>query len=87
MRLDDPTLPPLQCMIGKWANGGVGIWNLREDFPLRINGSPVTTARLSPGDVLNIGRSRFVFSCEAIEAGFQFRGARFPRHALLPAGR
>jgi hypothetical protein len=62
--LDDPTLPPLQCMIDDGNGGGAILWNLREDFPLYVNGNHVTKAKLSHGDVLLIGQRRFVFSCE-----------------------
>jgi hypothetical protein len=60
--LDDPTLPPLQCMIER-VPGGVAVWNLREDHPLYVNRKEVTRARLSNGDVLTIGQNRLVFSC------------------------
>jgi hypothetical protein len=63
--LADPTLPPYQCMIGEGADDGAVVWNLRDDFPLYVNGRRVTKAKLFPGDILTIGQNRFVFSCEA----------------------
>lgn len=65
IQLDDPTLPPYQCMIGEGADDGVVVWNLRDDSPLYVNGHRVNKAELFPGDILTIGQSRFVFSCEA----------------------
>jgi pSer/pThr/pTyr-binding forkhead associated (FHA) protein len=63
VQVDDPMLPPYQCMIDKWGDGGV-VWNLRDDFPLYVNNRRVTKTELSAGDIVNIGRNRFVFSCE-----------------------
>jgi hypothetical protein len=63
--LDDPTLPPYQCMIGKGADDGAVVWNLRDDFPLYVNSRRVTKTELVPGDILTIGQNRFIFSCEA----------------------
>jgi pSer/pThr/pTyr-binding forkhead associated (FHA) protein len=65
IRLDDPTLPPYQCMIGERTDDGAVVWNLRDDFPFYVNGGRVTKTELFPGDILTIGQSRFVFSCEA----------------------
>ena len=39
IQLDDPTLPPLQCMIDERADGVVFVWNVREDFPLTLMGT------------------------------------------------
>lgn len=74
IELDDPALPPFQCLIGKGPHGGANIWNLRVECPLYINGSSVTKASLSPGDLLAIGQSRFVFSCETANAVVRFPG-------------
>lgn len=65
VQLDDPMLSPHQCMIGKRADGGTMVRNLSDDFPLYVNGGRVTKAELSPGDILTIGRNRFVLSYEA----------------------
>jgi hypothetical protein len=66
IQLDDPTLPPYQCLIGTGADDGAVVWNLRDDFPLYINNHRVTQAKLVPGDILTIGQSRFTFSCEVV---------------------
>lgn len=65
IQLDDPTLPPFQCMIGERADDGAVVWNLKDDFPIYVNGGRVSNAELFSGDILTIGQSRFVFSCEA----------------------
>ena len=86
IQLDDPTLPPFQCMIGERADDRAVVWNLREDFPIYVNGEPVSTAELVPGDILTIGQSRFVFSCEEVDMGLEYRGtAHHQRAALLAA--
>ncbi len=83
--LDDPTVPPLQCMISKSADGGTVLWNLREDFPLYVNGRQVTVTELSPGDILHIGQRRFVVSCEEIDAGLNHSGKARPKRAAMLA--
>ena len=65
IRLDDPTLPPYQCMIDERADDGAVVWNLRNDSPLYVNGRRVTKAELFHGDILTIGQNRFVFFDEA----------------------
>jgi len=69
--LDDPRVPPLLCMISESADGGAVICNLREDFPLYVNGYRVTETELCHGDMLHIGQRRFVFSCEEVEKGLK----------------
>jgi pSer/pThr/pTyr-binding forkhead associated (FHA) protein len=83
--LDDPMVPPLQCMISKSADGGTVLWNLREDFPLYVNGRRVTVAELSSGDILTIGQRRFVFSCEEAEKGLKHSGTARPKRAAMLA--
>jgi hypothetical protein len=70
--LDDPSLPPLQCMIEESAWGQAVIWNLREDFPLYVNGDQVTSAKLCDGDVLTIGRNHFAFSTKKPDGNVDF---------------
>jgi pSer/pThr/pTyr-binding forkhead associated (FHA) protein len=65
IQLDDPALPPYQCMIDGLAGDGAVVWNLRNDFPLYVNGRRVDKAAMFPGDILTIGQNRFVLSCEA----------------------
>jgi hypothetical protein len=65
IQLDDPTLPPFQCMIGEEADDGAFVLNLRNDFPLYVNGRQVMRADLLHGDILTIGQNRFAFLCEA----------------------
>jgi pSer/pThr/pTyr-binding forkhead associated (FHA) protein len=72
--LDDLTLPPFQCMIDEQADGVAVLWNLQNDFPLCVNGRLVTKANLLSGDILTIGQSRFVFSCEEVGIGFKCLG-------------
>ena len=38
IRLEDADLPPFQCMIGQDDARGLVVWNLRPDFPVRVNG-------------------------------------------------
>lgn len=66
IQLDDPTLPPYQCIIDERPGDGAVVLNLRDDFPLYVNGGRVSETKvLFPGDILTIGQNRFVFSCEA----------------------
>ena len=49
-------------MIGEGADdSGAVVWNLRDDFPLYVNGRRVTKAKLFPGDILTIGQNRLFF--------------------------
>ena len=50
IQLDDPALPPYQCVIGRGADDGVVVWNLREDFPLYVNGRRIMEAQLLLGE-------------------------------------
>ena len=83
--LDDPTLPPLQCMIDEKNDGGAVLWNLREDFPLYVNGNQVAKAELSSGDILHIGQRRFVFSSEEVEKGLKHSRMARRKRAATPA--
>ena len=65
IQLDDPTLPPFQCMIGEEADDSAFVLNLRNDFPLYVNGRQIMRAELLHGDILTIGQNRFAFLCEA----------------------
>lgn len=69
IQLDDPTLPPYQCMIDEGADDGAVVLNLSDVFPLYVNGGRVSKAELFPGDILTIGQSRFIFSFEAAMHG------------------
>jgi pSer/pThr/pTyr-binding forkhead associated (FHA) protein len=66
IQLDDSTLPPFQCMIGEFADGGIVVWSLRNDYPVYVNDRRVAKAKLFDGDELKIGQSRFILSCEDI---------------------
>lgn len=81
--LDDPTLPPFQCMIDEGADGVAVLWNLRNDFPLYVNGRLVTKVNLLSGDILTIGERRFVFSCEEVGTGFKCLGLARQKSAVL----
>jgi pSer/pThr/pTyr-binding forkhead associated (FHA) protein len=83
--LDDLTLPPFQCMIDEGADGVAVLWNLQNDFPLYVNGRLVTKANLLSGDILTIGQSRFVFSCEEVGIGFKCLGLALQKSAVLAA--
>lgn len=85
--LDDPRVPPLQCMLSESVDGGAVICNLREDFPLYVNGRRVTEAELFHGDTLHIGQRRFVFSCEEIDAALKHSGKARPKRAAMLANR
>ena len=81
--LDDLTLPPFQCMIDDGADGVAVLWNLRNEFPLCVNGSLVTKATLADGDILTIGQSRFVFTCEEVGIGLKYLGSALQKSAVL----
>jgi hypothetical protein len=81
--LDDPILPPFQCMIDEGADGVAVLWNLQNDFPLYVNGHLVTKANLLSGDILTIGQSRFVFSCEEVDTGLKYLGSALQKSAVL----
>jgi hypothetical protein len=83
--LDDLTLPPFQCMIDEGADGVAVLWNLQNDFPLYVNGHLVTKANLLSGDILTIGQSRFVFSCEEVGIGFKCLGLAHQKGAVVAA--
>jgi len=83
IELDDPTLPPFQCMIDEQTDGVAVLWNLRNEFPLYVNGSRVTKAVLADGDILTIGQNRFVFSCEEVDTGFKYLGSACRKSAAL----
>ena len=86
LTLDDPTLPPFQCMIDEQTDGVAVLWNLRNDFPLYVNGSRVTKATLADGDIVTIGQSRFVFACEEVNPGLKYlESARQKSSALAVA--
>ena len=82
--LDDPTVPPLQCIICELADGIV-LRNLRADFPLYVNGYRVTETELCHGDMLHIGQRRFVFSCEEVEKGLKHSEKARPKRAAVLA--
>jgi FHA domain len=83
--LDDLTLPPFLCMIDEGADGVAVLWNLHNDFPLYVNDRLVTKANLLSGDILTIGESRFVFSCEEVGTGFKCLGLPRQKSAVLAA--
>ena len=83
--LDDPTLPPFQCMIDEGADGVAVVWNLQNGFPLCVNGRLVTKTNLLSGDILTIGQSRFVFSCEEVGIGFKCLGLARQKGAAVAA--
>ncbi len=85
IELDDPTLPPFQCMIDEQTYGVAVLWNLRNDFPLYVNGSLVTKATPADGDILTIGQSRFVFTCEEVNAGLKYPGSALQKSAVVAA--
>jgi hypothetical protein len=55
-----PSVAPYQCMIGQDDDHGLILWNLRDDFPVCVNGQAVTKASLSPGDIVTIGGSEYI---------------------------
>jgi hypothetical protein len=60
VRLDDPAIPPYQCMIGESDSSYLIAWNLRTDIPIHVNGREVSKAELLPGDTLTIGKTQLV---------------------------
>ena len=60
IRLDDPAVPPYQCMIGKGQSTHLTAWNLRTDTPMHVNGQEVSKADLLSGDRLTIGESQLI---------------------------
>jgi hypothetical protein len=64
VRLDDPAIPPYQCMIGKGASKHLTAWNLRTEVPMHVNGQEISKAELLPGDRLTIGKRQFVVHYE-----------------------
>lgn len=64
VQLDDASLPPYQCMIAKDGNDELTVWNLRQEWPVLVNGLAVSKAALRPGDTLAIGAGHFVVEYE-----------------------
>jgi hypothetical protein len=64
VQLDDASLPPYQCMIAKEGSEELTVWNLREEFPVSVNGRFVAKATLRPGDTLTIGTGCYVVQYE-----------------------
>jgi hypothetical protein len=60
VRLDDANLPPYQCMIGLDGDRSLTLWNLRPDFPIRVNGEIATKVGIAYGDRLTLGKSELI---------------------------
>jgi pSer/pThr/pTyr-binding forkhead associated (FHA) protein len=78
VRIDDPALPPYQCMVGKDGDGVMTVWSLRPEFPVYVNGEMTAKAALRDGDELSIGKRRFVVQLSPFAPRKQrdFRGAK-----------
>jgi hypothetical protein len=62
--LDDPAIPPYQCMIGQGKSKYLTAWNLRTDIPMHVNGQEVSNAELFPGDRLTVGKRQLIVHYE-----------------------
>ncbi len=54
--------------IGNRPGSGLTVWNLRDEFPIEVNGLVVARASLASGDRLQIGDTQLVVHYEASES-------------------
>src|SRR5205085_3339504 len=64
LRLSGPNLPPVVCVVSRHADA-VRLRKLAPALPLLLNGQPVTTADLQPGDTVTLGNLALVVHIDA----------------------